>query len=91
MILNKNVDIKGYGIGPYSRILGVIYLDDKNINLEMIKVGLAEDYRGKPPRGLDILLYHQAEAEAKKQGIGVWSLGEKYISPKNWRKREEVE
>jgi len=67
--------------------LGVIYLDDKNVNLEMVKAGLAEVYSGKPPRGLDILLYHQAEVEAKKQGIGMWSLAEEYISPKDWRKK----
>jgi len=75
---------------PYSRILGVIYLDDKNVNLEMVKAGLAEVYSGKPPRDLDILLYHQAEAEAKKQGIGMWSLAEGYIRPKDWRKKEKA-
>ena len=87
LILNRTVDIKGYGMGPYSRILGVIYLDDKNINLEMVKAGLAEVYRGKPPKGFDLESYLQAETKARKYGIGMWSLGEKYISPKDWRKR----
>jgi len=45
LVLNKTVDIKGYGLGPYNRVLGVIYLDGKNINLEMVKAGLAEVYR----------------------------------------------
>ena len=44
LILNKVVEIKGYGLGPYNRILGVIYLNDKNINLEMVRAGLAEVY-----------------------------------------------
>jgi len=59
----------------------------KNINLEMIEAGLAEVYRGKPPKGFNLEPYRQAEAEAKKYGIGVWSLGENYISLKDWRKR----
>jgi endonuclease YncB( thermonuclease family) len=37
LILNKAVDIQGYGLGRYNRILGVIYLDGNNINLEMVK------------------------------------------------------
>ncbi|HUV59165.1 MAG TPA: thermonuclease family protein [Desulfatiglandales bacterium] len=86
LILNKDVEIKGYGLGPYNRILGVIYLNGKNINLEMIRAGLAEVYRGKPPKGFDSKPYIQAEVEAKETLRGMWSLGDKYISPREWRK-----
>jgi micrococcal nuclease len=48
LILNTAVDITGYGLDGYNRILGVIHLDGKNSNLEMLKAGLAEVYRGKP-------------------------------------------
>jgi len=44
----------GYGLDRYSRMSGVVYVGDKNLNLEMIKEGLAEVYRGRPPKGLDI-------------------------------------
>ena len=80
------MDIKGYGLDRYNRILGVIYLDGKNINLEMVKVGLAEVYRGNPPKGLDIEPYWKAEKEAKTAMRGMWSLGNNYISPKDWRR-----
>ena len=86
MVLNKQVFIKGYGLGPYNRILAVVYVDRKNINLELIKAGLAEVYRGKSPRGLDLSPYLTAEAQAKSQRRGMWSLGDRYISPKAWRK-----
>jgi len=89
MVLNKTVDIKGYGLGPYNRILGVLYVNGNNINIELIKAGFAEVYRGKPPRGFDLKPYSQAEAEAKKAKRGIWSLGVKYISPKDWRKRNK--
>lgn len=52
LILNKTVYIKGYDLDYYNRVLGVIFLDGKNINLEMVKQGLAEVYRGRRPTGL---------------------------------------
>ena len=84
--MNKTVDIKGYGLYGHSRILGVIYLDGKNINLEMVKEGLAEAYRGRPPHGFDSAPYRNAEREARAEKRGMWSLGNKYISPKDWRR-----
>jgi len=86
LILNKVVDVKGYGLDRYNRILGVIFLENKNINLEMVKAGLAEVYRGKPPEGLYSAPYFQAETEAREVKRGMWYLGDKYISPKEWRK-----
>ena len=86
MILNKVVNIKGYGLDGYNRILGLIYLNGKNINLEMVRAGLAEVYRGRPPKGFDSTSYLKAEAEARGAKRGMWSLGDKYISPREWRK-----
>jgi endonuclease YncB( thermonuclease family) len=83
--LNKSVDVKSYGTDRYGRILGVVFVGGKNVNLEMVKAGLAEVYRGKPAGGLDLEPYWKAEAEAKKADIGMWSLGDKYISPRKWR------
>ncbi|MBU2496278.1 MAG: thermonuclease family protein [Desulfobacterales bacterium] len=87
LVLNKTVDIKGYDLEGYNRILGVISHDGKNINLEMVKVGLAEVYRGKPPRDLAMEPYLEAEKRAREAKTDMWSLGDKYISPKEWRKR----
>ena len=89
LVLNKTVDVKGYGLGPYNRVLGVIFLDGKNVNLEMIQAGFAEVYRGKPPRGFDVEPYQKGEREARSAGRGMWSLGDKYTSPKDWRKMQK--
>ena len=86
LVLNKSVEIKSYGTDRYGRTLGVIFVGEKNVNLEMVKAGLAEVYRGQPAKGLDLKPYWDAETEAKKTGIGMWSLGDKYISPKEWRR-----
>jgi endonuclease YncB( thermonuclease family) len=84
--LNKNVDIVSYGNDRYGRTLGVVYVDGKNVNLEMIKVGFAEVYRGKTAPGFDNEPYQKAEVEARGAGMGMWSLGDKYVSPRDWRK-----
>jgi endonuclease YncB( thermonuclease family) len=86
LVLNKYVDIVPYGKDRYGRTLGVVYVDGKNVNLEMVKAGLAEVYRGKPASGFDNDPYQKAEDEARQAGAGMWSLGDRYISPKEWRK-----
>jgi micrococcal nuclease len=88
VILNKIADIKAYGIGlyPYNHLIGEIYVEDKNINIEMIKEGFAEVCTERPPEGLNITPYLEAEREAKAAGRGMWSLGDKYMSPAQWRK-----
>jgi len=86
LILNRTVDVKGYCLGPYNRILGIITLSGKNINLEMIRAGLAEVYRGLAPHGFDLDPYWKAEREARIAKKGIWVLGDKYVSPKEWRR-----
>ena len=86
MVLKKDVDIVSYGNDRYDRTLGVVYVDGKNVNIEMVKAGLAEVYRGKPAPGFDNGPYEKAENETRSAGKGMWSLGDKYVSPKEWRR-----
>ena len=65
MVLNKDVEIKNYGTDRYGRTLGVVYVDGKNVNFEMVKAGLAEVYRGKPAQGFDNAPYQKAEDTAR--------------------------
>ena len=68
--MNKTVDIKGFGPDRYNRILGVIFHNGKDINLEMVKAGLSEVYRGKPPGGLALEPYLEAEKRAREAQKG---------------------
>ncbi len=86
LVLNQSVDIKSYGFDDDGRLLGEVFLEDKNINLEMVKAGLAEVYRGMPAAGQNMEPYWKAEQEAKIAKRGMWVLGEKYVSPQEWRK-----
>ena len=86
LVLNKVVDLKSYGTGRYGRTLGVVFVNGKNVNLAMVQVGLAEVYRGRQEKGLDLESYRKAEKEARDVGRGMWSLEDAYISPREWRR-----
>jgi micrococcal nuclease len=86
LVLNKTVDVKSYGADRNGRTLGEVFLlGGKNINIEMIQVGLAEVYRGKPASGRNMELYWTAEGEAKTAKRGMWVQEDKYVSPREWR------
>jgi endonuclease YncB( thermonuclease family) len=87
--LNRSADVKSYGADRYGRVLGEVFVDGNNVNLEMVKAGLAEVYRGTPAPGQDVGPYWNAEDAAKKAGKGMWSLGEKYVSPREWRRTHQ--
>ena len=83
------VDIKSYGQDRYGRTLGVVYANGMNVNLEMVKAGLAEVYRGSPAPGFDNKPYWEAEKEARQAIREMWVQGDKYISPRDWRKMKK--
>ena len=83
--LNRSADVKSYGADRYGRVLGEVFVDGNNVNLEMVRAGLAEVYRGTPAQGQDLGQYWKAEEEARKAGKGMWVLGDKYVSPREWR------
>ena len=87
-MLNKTVDVKSYGPDRYGRTLGEVFLDGNNINLEMVKSGFAEVYRGTPAKGQNMKPYWKAEDVARRAGKGMWVLGDKYISPREWRRMQ---
>jgi micrococcal nuclease len=86
LVLNKTVDVKSFGPDRYGRTLGEVFLDGNNINLEVVKSGFAEVYRGTPAKGQNMEPYWKAEEEARRAGKGMWVLGDKYVSPRDWRK-----
>ncbi|WP_035235510.1 thermonuclease family protein [Desulfobacter vibrioformis] len=86
LIQGKKVRLKQYGTGGYNRILAEIFSQGININLAMVRQGLAEVYRGRLPEHLDPGPYKKAEADARRRNAGMWSQGKTYKSPKTWRK-----
>jgi micrococcal nuclease len=89
LILDKVVKIRSHGYLGYDLLLGEIFYEDKNINLEMLRAGWAEIGQEKKPSDLDLQPYLQAEKESKDAKRGLWAPGERHISPADWRKQKE--
>lgn len=53
----------------YQRIIGTVWLEGREINLEMIKAGLAWHYRTYD----QTLAYAEAEAAARQAKLGLWT------------------
>jgi micrococcal nuclease len=85
LILDKKVHVKFFGYDPYGRLLGEIYLEKINVNLEMVRLGLAEVYSG-PYNPIDNKFYLKAEKYAQKNNLGIWQQKDEYVSPWVWRK-----
>ena len=64
----------------------MVFLDAKNVNLEIIKAGYAEVYRGTVAASFDNGPYWKVEEEARAAKKGMWAQGDKYVSPREWRR-----
>ena len=87
LIHEKTIGLKQYGTGGYNRVLAEVFVGSTNVNLEIVRSGLAEVYRGKQPNEFNSDLYFQAEKLAKQSQKGMWRQGTAYISPRQWRKK----
>jgi len=83
-VMGKKVTIRQTDLDQYNRPVVEIFLEQRNINLELVRKGYAEAYRGKTKR-LDTKAYIDAETIAKAEKLGIWSL-KNYESPAAFRK-----
>lgn len=86
-VKGQRVVVRSWGKDRYDRRLGELLVDGGNVNVEMVRSGMAEVYRGRTPEGFDISPYRDAQAEARDAALGVWSLGDAYMSPVDWKHR----
>jgi len=86
LVNQQTVTLEIRDIDRYRRMVAVLWLAERNVNQEMIAAGMAEAYREylKPPYRIPFL---QAEQEAKTQGKGIWSRGDHYERPSQFRRR----
>jgi endonuclease YncB( thermonuclease family) len=81
--LNKDAVIKVNGTDRYSRRLGVLYIEDQDINLLSIKGGCSWHFK----RYSSDQNYKSAEEYARKNDLGLLGLPNP-IPPWYWRKNE---
>jgi len=69
--INKTLGFESEGLGRYGRVLGRFYLEEKYINLEIVRQGLAHSYLVDSE---ETGLFREAENSARSQEIGIWEL-----------------
>ena len=84
-VLGKDVTIRIVGRDVNRDILGRVYLGTIDINLELVRAGLAWHYR----RYSSEEALREAEKSARKAKRGLWQAGPRPVPP--WRFREERE
>jgi micrococcal nuclease len=87
LVLNRCVDLVAFGTDRYDRRLALVRVADQDVNLAMVREGMAEVYRGRPPEGFDRRPLEAAQAEAQAARKGIWRQGEHYRSPMEWKHR----
>ena len=72
-ILNKHVRVDLLDVDRHRRIVAMLWMGNRNINLEMVKEGYAEAYREylKDPFRQSFV---EAEKEARTANKGIWAL-----------------
>ena len=86
LVSQKSVRVEIRDIDRYRRMVAILWLAERNVNQEMIAAGMAEAY-GEYLKGPYRSPFLQAEQEAKTQGKGIWSQGDRYERPSQFRKR----
>lgn len=87
--MGKQVKLDIIELDRYRRMVCMVWIEDRNINLEMAREGYAEAYLEylKEPYRLEFI---KAEMEAKSAKRGIWSLTE-YERPKDFKKRLKIQ
>jgi len=87
-VLYKNVKIELLDIDRHRRIVAMLWLGNRNINLEMVKEGYAEAYLEylKDPYRLSFL---EAEKEARTAKKGIWAIAD-YERPCAFKRRSKT-
>lgn len=90
LVGQKTISLKQYGMGGYNRVLAEVFAGTLNVNLEMVKSGLAEVYPGKLSPEFNAAPYFRAEKRARQTPKGMWAQGPAYTSPGKWRREHPL-
>ncbi len=81
LCFGKQVTIRFTKVDRLKRLIGTVHVEGKDIQLEMLKMGMAWHYKEFSKNEE----YAKAEEEARKKKIGLWA-DPNPVPPWNWRK-----
>lgn len=89
LVKNKTVCVAWEKRGRYGRIIGTVYVEQIEVNLDLDENGLAWHYKKyqnqQSPAGRE--RYAQAENNARSNNLGLWQDGNA-IAPWQWRRQK---
>jgi endonuclease YncB( thermonuclease family) len=89
LLMGKEVDIEPFSQDRYDRMIGIIYLGDLNVNLELVKRGHAWAYRQYMRKADSALCINEAAARTAKKGL--WALpASERVAPWEWRRKKTI-
>jgi endonuclease YncB( thermonuclease family) len=86
LLVNGSLDLRSQTIDKYGRTVGEVYAGGRNVNLELVRMGLAYAYRDYLG-GCDANAYLDAEGQAERYRQGVWRWGNE-VKPWDFRKQQ---
>lgn len=87
LVLHKEVQIEAQKLDGYKRLLGRVFIELKDINLEQLKSGAAWVYltHSAALKRRDRTICINAESSAQLEGLGLW-INQEPTPPWVWRK-----
>ena len=85
LVGDKMVRIVWDKIDRYRRIIGIVYVENVEINLAMVATGNAWHYKAFDSSHA----YSEAEKLARENRLGLWA-GSSVVSPQEWRRRRKL-
>ena len=80
----KRVHVEVTGVDKYKRILGIIWVEGVNLNEELLKKGLAWQYKYNKSKH-----YKMLEEEAQNKKLNIWSMSNP-TSPWDFRAKKKT-
>ena len=85
LVGDKMVRIVWDKLDHYRRIIGIVYVENVEINLAMVATGNAWHYTAFDSSHA----YSEAEKSARENRLGLWA-GSNVMSPQEWRRRRKL-
>ena len=86
LLSNGSLELRPQTIDKYGRTVAEVYAGGRNVNLELVRMGLAYAYRDYLS-GCNANAYLDAEAQAERYRQGVWRWGNE-VKPWDFRKQQ---
>jgi micrococcal nuclease len=82
MVMSRQITLQQIGTDRYKRTLAVVYVEGRNVNLEMVRLGYAWHY----VQYSDDAQLAKAEREARQLKRGLWT-DPSPVPPWSWRRK----